>query len=78
MPEREDTTRAHGEEIRAQHERHEIRKSLIAMEADEREMERPMKAFEEDADQTKRYIEAEWRKQDWGHEPERRPAWETE
>jgi hypothetical protein len=72
MPEREDT---HGEEIRA---RHEIRKSLIAMEAEEREMERAMKAFEEDADQAKRYIEQEWRREHWGHEPERRPAWEAE
>ena len=34
-------------------------------------MERAMKAFEEDADQAKRYIEAEWRKERWGHKPER-------
>ena len=41
------------------------------MEAEEREMERAMKAFEEDADQAKRYIEAEWRTERWGHKPER-------
>lgn len=75
MPEREDTAGAHGEDIRA---RHEIRKSLIAMEAEEREMERAMKAFEEDADQAKRNIETEWRREHWGHEPERRPEWEAE
>jgi hypothetical protein len=48
------------------------------MAAEEREMERAMKAFEEDADQAKRYIEAEWRNEHWGHDPERRPAWESE
>jgi len=75
MAEREDTARAHDEEIRA---RFEIRKSLHAMEAEEREMERAMKEFEDDADQAKRYIEAEWRREHWGHEPERPPAWEAE
>jgi hypothetical protein len=53
-----------------------IRKSLIAMTEEEREMERAMKAFEEDADQTKRLIRAEWRREHWGHDPERPPAWE--
>ena len=47
------------------------------MEAEEREMERAMKAFEEDADQAKRYIEAEWRREHWGHKPERPPSWEA-
>lgn len=46
------------------------------MQAEEREMERAMRAFEEDADQAKRYIEAEWRREHWGHEPERPPAWQ--
>jgi hypothetical protein len=75
MPENVDTARAHDEEVRA---RHAIRKSLIAMEAEEREMERAMTAFEEDADQAKRYIEAEWRREHWGHEPERHPTWDAE
>lgn len=39
-------------------------------------MERAMQAFEEDADQAKRYIEAEWRSEHWGHDPERPPGWE--
>ena len=73
MREREDTSRLHDEGIRAQLA---IRRRLVAMEAEEREMERAMKAFEEDADQAKRFIKAEWRREHWGHEPERRPAWE--
>jgi hypothetical protein len=54
-----------------------IRRGLSAMAAEEREMERAMRAFEEDADQAKRFIEAEWRKEHWGHDPERPPAWEV-
>jgi hypothetical protein len=74
MREPEDTARLHDEEIRA---RFAIRRGLIAMQAEEWEMEAAMKAFEEDADQAKRYIKAEWRREHWGHEPERPPAWET-
>ena len=73
MAERAETTNARGEEIRA---RFAIQTRLNAMAAEEREMERAMKAFEEDADQAKRYIKAEWRREQWGHEPERPPAWE--
>ncbi len=46
------------------------------MAAEEREMERAMRAFEEDADQAKRNIKAEQRKEHWGHDPERPLAWE--
>lgn len=53
MLEPDDRARPHGEEIRAQFA---IRRRLVAMAAEEREMERAMKAFEEDADQAKRYI----------------------
>jgi hypothetical protein len=74
MAGREDRNLARGEEIRAQFA---IRKRLTAMAAEEREMERAMKAFEEDADQAKRYIKAEWRREQWGHDPERLPAWES-
>ena len=73
MRESDDTARLHVEEIRA---RFAIRRGLSAMEAEEREMERAMRAFEEDADQAKRYLRAEWRREHWGHEPERPPAWE--
>jgi len=74
MVERKDRTPAHDEEIRGQFA---IQRRLTAMEAEEREMERAMRAFEEDADQAKRYIKAEWRREHWGHEPERPPAWES-
>lgn len=46
------------------------------MAAEEREMARAMAAFEADADQAKRHISDEWRKEHWGHEPERPPDWE--
>ena len=74
MPEPEDTARLRDEEF---HGQSAIRRELSAMAAEEREMERAMKAFEEDADQAKRLIEAEWRTEHWGHEPERPPAWEV-
>jgi aminoglycoside phosphotransferase (APT) family kinase protein len=74
MLEREEIARLHDEENR---EEFAIRRGLTSMEAEEREMERAMKAFEEDADQAKRLIQAEWRKEHWGHEPERPPSWET-
>jgi hypothetical protein len=73
--EREEIDGLRDEEVRAQSE---IRRRLNALTSEEREMERAMRAFEEDADQAKRYIKAEWRAEHWGHEPERRPAWETD
>jgi hypothetical protein len=74
MSEREDKARLHDQENR---EEVAIRRRLNAMAAEEREMELAMKAFEEDADQAKRFIKAEWRREHWGHEPERPPAWEA-
>ena len=56
MPEREDTARLRDTENR---ERMAIRRNLGAMAAEEREMERAMAAFEDDADQAKRNIKAE-------------------
>jgi hypothetical protein len=72
--EREDMARVHDEENRSIFA---IRRSLTAMSAEEREMEQAMSAFEEDADQAKRYVMAEWRREHWGREPERPPAWEA-
>jgi hypothetical protein len=46
-----------------------------AMLAEEREMEAEMRSFEEDEAQTKRRIAEEWRKEHWGHDPERPPDW---
>jgi len=73
MDEPVDRARVRSDEILA---RFAIQNRLNAMAAEEREMERAMKAFEEDADQAKRFIKAEWRREQWGHEPERPPAWE--
>jgi hypothetical protein len=73
MPNGETEPDPHDEAIRATRA---IRWRLKAMAAEEREMERAMKAFEEDADQAKRFIKAEWRKEHWGHDPEHPPAWE--
>ena len=73
MAKHEEEAHSHDEQIRA---RFAIRRGLSAMAAEEREMERAMRAFEEDADQAKRYIKAEWRTEHWGHEPEHPPAWE--
>lgn len=73
MPSREDKNGRY-DELRA---RLAIRRRLEAMAAEEREMERAMRAFEEDADQAKRYIKAEWRKEHWGHSPEHPPSWES-
>ena len=74
VPEREEIARLHDEELRALSD---IRRRESAMEAEEREMEREMRGFEEDADQIKRLITAEWRKERWGREPQRPPAWES-
>ena len=73
MPERDDTLRLHDEEKRATNA---MRQALSAMTAEERDMERAMAAFEEDADQAKRFINAEWRREHWGHEPEHPAEWE--
>ena len=70
---RDDIARLHDEENRAEFA---IRRTELEMEAEEREMNRAMRAFEQDADQAKRFIKAEWRREHWGHEPERPPAWE--
>ena len=75
MSQCEDIARLHYEEYRAQAA---IRNRLNAMAEEEREMERAIRAFDEDADQAKRSIKAEWRREHWGHEPERPPAWEAQ
>ncbi len=74
MSNRETIARLRDEENRIEFD---IHRRESAMAAEEREMERAMRAFEEDADQAKRSIRAEWRREHWGHEPERSPAWGT-
>lgn len=53
-----------------------IRRLEEAMAAEERELEHEMHLFEEDEEATKRRIAAEWRREHWGHEPERPPRWD--
>jgi hypothetical protein len=54
-----------------------IRKQERRMVREQREMERDVKALEEAEVRAEREIEAEWRREHWGHEPERHPAWQT-
>ena len=75
MPEPDELLHLHEEENR---ETNAIRRTLSEMAAEERDMQRAMAAFEEDADQAKRSIRAEWRREHWGHDPEHLPAWESE
>jgi hypothetical protein len=74
MAERDEIARLRDEESRAQSA---MRRRLSAMAEEEREMERAIRAFEKDADQAKRFIKDEWRREHWGHDPERPPAWEV-
>jgi hypothetical protein len=71
---RDDIARLHDEENRAEFA---LRRRESEMQAEEREMERAIRAFEEDADQAKRFVTAEWRREHWGHEPEHPPDWEV-
>lgn len=74
MDERENLARMRVEEIRAE----------FAMRADERQMSREEQQMEDEIRQletsekgVEREIEQEWRREHWGHEPERPPAWKT-
>ncbi len=73
MRDRRDIARMHDEENRSEFA---ISRRLRAMAAEEREMERAMREFEEDADQAKRLIKAELRTEHWGRDPARPVAWE--
>jgi hypothetical protein len=52
-----------------------VLKEAREMDAVERALERRLKQFEHDELETKRSIEAEWRREHQGHEPERPPRW---
>ena len=52
-----------------------IRRAERRMAAEEREMEREMDDLEAAEGHAEQEIEKEWRREHWGHEPERRPAW---
>lgn len=52
-----------------------IRREERELVAEERELERGLEALEEDEHRVERQIDAEWRKEHWGHEPEHPPSW---
>ena len=47
------------------------------MEREERQLEHKLEDFERSEERAKRQIEDEWRREHWGHDPERPPAWRT-
>jgi hypothetical protein len=52
-----------------------IRREEASMAAAERELQRQLDSFDDDEERTKREIEAEWRREHSGRDPERPPAW---
>ncbi len=52
-----------------------IRRGEASMAAAERELQRQLDSFDDDQERTKREIEAEWRREHSGRDPERPPAW---
>jgi hypothetical protein len=68
----EETARRHDAENR---EHYAIRREERHLEAVERVLERELKAFEADERAAIARIEAEWRREHHGLDPERRPAW---
>ncbi len=63
----------HDEENRAEFA---IRHEEERMAEVERALERELKEFEKDEEQTKRRIMDQWRREHWGREPEHPPTWE--
>ncbi len=72
MDQRDEEARRHDAENR---EQFAIRKEEQELAAEERELERELAAFETSKERAKLDIEAEWRAEHAGHEPERPPAW---
>jgi hypothetical protein len=72
MDGREELARLRDEE---HHDEFARRKTEASMAAEERQLEREMKEFEETEERVEREIEDEWHREHWGHEPERPPRW---
>ena len=75
MTERDEQAKLHDQENRADFA---IRREEAAMDVEARRLEQQMKEFEQEEAQAKRDIEAELRKEHWGHDPERRLSWEEQ
>ena len=73
MDERDNHARLRAEELR---EELAIGERERSMAREEQEMEREIEAFDEAEQGTERKIAQEWRREHWGHEPERPPAWQ--
>jgi hypothetical protein len=69
-----DESKLHDE---ADRERFALRRERANADDEERELERRLKDFAEREEQTKKRIEEEWRREHFGHDPERPPAWRT-
>jgi hypothetical protein len=74
MDERDDHARLRADEIR---EELAIGEEERRMAREEREMEREIEAFDDAEHGTEQQIEQEWRREHWGHAPERPPAWQN-
>ena len=59
----------------ADRERFALRREEAEAEREERDLERELEDFEAREAQTKKRIEDEWRREHFGHDPERPPAW---
>jgi hypothetical protein len=75
MAERDELAHLRDEENR---DEFAIRRGERRLAAEEQELERELKAFGEVEEETKRRIEAEWRTEHQGHEPERPPSWQAD
>jgi hypothetical protein len=54
-----------------------IRRSERRLAAEHALLERRLKAFEDRLQRTELGLEAQWRRQHWGRDPERPPAWRS-
>ncbi len=74
MVDRDEIARLRNEEHRLEFA---VRKQQREMDSVERILERRLKEFERDEVEAKRSIEAEWRREHSGREPERPPRWRS-
>ena len=72
MAESDELARLRNEEHRLEFD---VRKRTSEMDAVERTLARRLREFERDEQATKQSIEAEWRREHSGREPERPPRW---
>jgi hypothetical protein len=70
--------RDHHAQLRAEEIRQELAmgEEQRRMAREQREMEREIEAFDDAEQGAERQIAQEWRREHWGHEPERPPAWQ--